>query len=124
MNRNKIDMMTLDEKKWLCRTVLIYIVNVKEKPKAKKKTFSFLRELIESLVQTDDYMIQHKWRKLICQVLEAEHTGCYKQLNNVFPLGWQKMPCLPVELVEDHRTTSYDMYAHKYDISHLNMKGD
>lgn len=85
--------MTIDERRHLVRLIVITItLDEDAKRKITKRRFSFARELVASLAQEDDYMLQNKWRTFYSKLLDAEHTGHYKTLNNKFPLGYKGMP--------------------------------
>lgn len=93
MQPHKIKTMTIDERRHLLRLIVITItLDEDAKRSTTKRRFSFARELIESLAQEDDYMLQNEWRTFYSKLLDAEHTGHYKTLNNKFPLGYKGMP--------------------------------
>ena len=110
MQPHKIKTMTIDERRHLVRLIVITItLDEDAKRKITKRRFSFARELIASLAQEDDYMLQNKWRTFYSKLLDAEHTGQHKLLNNKFPLGYKGMPS---GYVPDDNTTL--MYQDSY----------
>lgn len=113
MQPHKIKTMTINERRCLVRLIIISIlVDDDATHKTTRRRFSFARELIASLAQEDDYMLQNKWRTLYSKLLDAEHTGHHKTLNNKFPLGYKSMPSCYVS--DDTSTVMYQDSYRKY----------